>query len=93
MPDRAHPPDQVGRKLQPEKVVHLPVAVLLDHVDALMRSHELSDRAGQRQRTDPQVVGRQAPAGEQVAGFDDRVVGGAVRDQADRRARRGVGDQ
>src|SRR3984893_6864276 len=54
VPDRAHPPDQVGRKLQPEKVVHLAVTVLLDHVDALVGGDELSDRAGQRQRADPQ---------------------------------------
>ena len=68
-------------------VSELPVAVLLDDVDALVAPHPVDGLGVEGQRAEPAVVERHAERrGELVAGLRRAVVGRAVREDARRRA-------
>src|SRR6185369_10901425 len=45
------------RRLEPDALGQLPVAVLLDHVDAVVLLHELGDARGQRHPADAHIRG------------------------------------
>ena len=63
---------------------HLPVAVLVDDVDALVRGDEVVHLGGERIGPQPQVVGLDAVLALQlVERLDQRVMRGAVGDDAD----------
>ena len=70
-----------------QQVAHLPVAILFDHVDAVVIRDELLDVVGERQRAQAKVIRFEvALAAQLIARLLEREVGGAVRDESDLRA-------
>ena len=81
----------VQRRLdvQLEQAEHLRVAVLLDHVHAVVLLHEIVHFARERIGPQPQIVGLDVVfVAQLVAGLDDRPVRSAVGDDADLRLSR-----
>ena len=75
----AIPPDCLA-----DQFTHLPVAVLLDHVDALHAFHKVQDVIIEGERPDAEVGGGNILfAAQLVAAFDDRPVRAAEGDDPD----------
>ena len=82
---------QFGLQIQLQQAEHLRIAVLLHHVNALMRAHKVWNLVSERKRSNPQVIGRQFVFFAQlVARFDQCPMRAAESDDSNFGIRHGL---
>src|ERR1700738_3805513 len=81
--DRAQAIDELRRQRETDEVEHLAVAILLDHVHALVARNECNDLSRKRKRANAQVVDRPLSGLQGLARLDHRSMRRPEGDQTD----------